>query len=84
MELAYYNKNITTNMEDNIKQKAFSKMYSKVYFSKIKIKEYEQSMITGAHGGVTEIETKICLDSEKINLKVLQYIQKLIINNKYE
>ena len=69
-------------MEDDIRQRAFSKIYSKVYFSKIKIKEYEQAITTGSHGGVTETETKICLDSEKINLKVLQYMQKLITNNK--
>jgi|TARA_B110000003_G_scaffold45974_1_gene44062 hypothetical protein len=63
-----------------IQQKASNKILSKLYFSKIKIKNYNNAIHTGLHGGVTEAETKICLESEQANLEVLEYIYKLIKN----
>ena len=74
---------INNNMNINqIKERASNKSFSKVLFRQIEINDYNQAIRSGLHGGVTETETRICLEATKKELKVWKYINQLIKNDK--
>ena len=69
--------------KQEIINKATNKAFSKVHFRKIEIDDYKNAIHTGLHGGVTEAETRICLEATKKELKVWNYIAQLIeLDNK--
>jgi len=67
---------------EQIKQRAADKSFSKVHFRKIEIDDYFEAIKSGLHGGVTETETRICLEATKKELQVWNYINQLIENDK--
>jgi len=67
---------------EQIKQRAADKSFAKVHFRKIEIDNYNEDIRSGLHGGVTETETKICLEATKKELMVWNYINQLIENDK--
>ena len=64
-----------------LQQRASDKAFAKMSMLLITIEQNKEDIRTGNYGGVTSHEMDIVLNSNKIELKVWQYITKLIETN---
>jgi len=61
-----------------LQQRASDKAFAKMSMLLITIEQNKEDIRTGNYGGVTSTEMDIVLNSNKTELKVWQYITKLI------
>jgi hypothetical protein len=61
-----------------LKQRASDKAFAKMSMLLITIEQNKEDIRTGNYGGITSHEMNIVLNSNKTELKVWQYIAKLI------
>ena len=61
-----------------LQQRASDKAFAKMSMLLITIEQNKEDIRTGNYGGVTSTEIDIVLNSNKTELKVWQYITKLI------
>lgn len=69
-------------MKKDIQQRASAKAFSKISMLTFEISDNQTELITGNYGGdITEDEMRMILDSNKVELKVWNYIAELIEKN---
>jgi len=64
--------------DKELKQRASDKAFAKMSMLLITIEQNKEDIRTGNYGGITSHEMNIVLNSNKTELKVWQYIAKLI------
>jgi hypothetical protein len=64
--------------KQELQQRASDKAFARMSMLLITIEQNKEDIRTGNYGGVTSHEMDIVLNSNKIELKVWQYITKLI------
>ena len=64
--------------DKELKQRASDKAFAKMSMLLITIEQNKEDIRTGNYGGITSHEMDIVLNSNKTELKVWQYIAKLI------
>ena len=64
--------------KQELQQRVSDKAFAKMSMLLITIEQNKEDIRTGNYGGVTSTEMDIVLNSNKIELKVWQYIAKLI------
>ncbi len=65
----------------NIHDRASDKAYAKKHSLHNKIENNKTELKSGSYGGITEEEMIMILEGNKIELKIWQYISKLIEEN---
>mgnify|MGYP003642681684 FL=1 len=65
----------------NIHERASDKAYAKIIMAHNEVENNKTELKSGSYGGITEEEMIMVLEGNKIELKIWQYIAKIIEKN---
>lgn len=65
----------------NIHERASDKAYARIIMAHNEVENNKTELKSGSYGGITEEEMIMVLESNKIELKIWQYIAKIIEKN---